>query len=259
MRVSGVRQWILSVSALGAAPEGKAFVSLRHLHLPPGRTRGALRVYGGGEVQEGSLLDHITDDCGAEGKSYNAEGGLVLVLTHEEEPTAATEPSPYAPSPTGGASQGNGTGASYASCGVRVGLEEEWGRDCREEGLHFSVGVSALRRLCTLERVTYQELVNKQKMGQAFMGGVGDITSLRTQGDAPTPKGPGAVWVCVRGWSAEEQRLCGVTTRQLACFLYDELSSSFSFIGTNEEVQLVSPTREREGLAREAAAASLLV
>lgn len=46
------------------------------------------------------------------------------MLTHEEEPTAATEPSPYAPSPTGGASQGNGTGASYASCGVRVGLEE---------------------------------------------------------------------------------------------------------------------------------------
>lgn len=49
------------------------------------------------------------------------------------------------------------------------------------------------------------------------MGGVGDITRLRTQGDAPTPKGPGAVWVCVRGWSAEEQRLCGTCVCVCIC------------------------------------------
>jgi hypothetical protein len=50
----------------------------------------------------------------------------------------------------------------------------------------------------------------------------------------------------------------GLTTAQLACFSYDEVERKFEFMGTNDEVHLVSKKREEEGLAREASLVSLL-
>ena len=50
----------------------------------------------------------------------------------------------------------------------------------------------------------------------------------------------------------------GLTTAQLACFSYDEVEQKFEFMGTNDEVHLVSRKREEEGLTREASLVSLL-
>ena len=51
----------------------------------------------------------------------------------------------------------------------------------------------------------------------------------------------------------------GVTSRQLACFKYEERSRVFEDMGTNEEVNLVSSERQQDGMAREFRLSSLLV
>jgi len=118
VRVAGVRQWLLSVSALGAAVPVKLGVALDKLHLPPAAS-ASLRIYEGTTDEAHALLDTIDYDCGAAELEVRVSGGLVLVLSHEDARAAAE-------------------GTNVTACGQRVGLEEAWGRDCRPEQLQLS-------------------------------------------------------------------------------------------------------------------------
>ena len=75
---------------------------------------------------------------------------------------------------------------------------------------------------------------------------------------------PGAVRVAADSSKPALLRACtrtlaGVKAKELACFQYDELSREFHFLGSNEEVKLVSDAKYQAGLAREVALSSLLV
>jgi hypothetical protein len=52
--------------------------------------------------------------------------------------------------------------------------------------------------------------------------------------------------------------LAGVKTRELACFRYDEVTRVFDFLGSNDEVKLVSEAKDLAARAKEAALSSLL-
>jgi len=50
----------------------------------------------------------------------------------------------------------------------------------------------------------------------------------------------------------------GVTSKELACFEYDEIARVFRYLGPNDKVHLVSSIREHDALLRESAHSSLL-
>lgn len=51
---------------------------------------------------------------------------------------------------------------------------------------------------CTLTAASWEDLVNMEQLGKAFLGGLGDLASEKS-----------GVWACVRGWDSTEQRRCG--------------------------------------------------
>lgn len=99
--------------------------------------------------------------------------------------------------------------------------------------------------------MSYEDLVDMEQIGKAFLGGLGGLSSSSLYSQY-------GVWACVRGWDAREQRRCGVTSKQLACFKYEEKSGVFDYMGPNDEVKLVSSHREQQALLRESEHASLL-
>jgi len=117
VRVAGMRQWILSVSALGASAPTKLSVKMQGVHLPP-LSGAALSIYGGASTEGHALLDVVDYDCAANELEFDASGGMVLVLSHVDSGVPL---------------------ASGTPCGQRTGLEDKWGRDCRAERVQLSV------------------------------------------------------------------------------------------------------------------------
>lgn len=119
VRLAGMHQWILSVSALGASVPMKLGLHIESLHLPP-HSSAVLRIYAGASIEADKQLEFIDYNCGANELSVYSSGGLVLSLSH--------------------LNTGAGLDAATPACGQRIGIEEEWGRDCRQERIVFSVG-----------------------------------------------------------------------------------------------------------------------
>jgi len=115
VRVEGVRQWILSVSALGAAVPKRLTLHLDSLRLPA-HSQAALRIYAGAD--DDKLLEEVDYACAAGEVDRDASSAILLELS--------------------GLNSGVGI-PSNTPCGERVGLEEEWGRDCRREHVRVRI------------------------------------------------------------------------------------------------------------------------
>ena len=115
VRLEGIRQWVLSVSALGAAVPKRLNLNLDGLLLPA-HSRAALRIYTGASEEEHALLEEVDSECAAGQVSVqNASSAMLLVLSN--------------------LNTGHDT-----LCRKRVGLKEAWERDCKREHLHVRIG-----------------------------------------------------------------------------------------------------------------------
>ena len=270
VRVAGVRQWILAVSALGTSVPRLLTLAVQDLHLPVGSSAG-LSIYANGTAEAAARVAS-PDECQVDDLTVRGTAGFVLVWS-------GLDTGPEAPT---------------TACGHRQGQEQDWGRDCRVERVQVAIrsldcsanaramaaaavgsssvsaceapgagGISGCyfdmtsgqckKPACTLKSVTYETIVRMEAKGQAFLGGLGFMSETTSD-----PVEEFGVWACVRGWNAQEQRRCDVRQKQLACFRYGEIQRAFEFVGTNDEVKFVSQEREEEGLLLEQATSSLL-
>jgi hypothetical protein len=125
VRVEGIRQWVLSVSALGAAVPKRLTLDLDALHLPA-HSRAALRIYAGASEEEHALLEEVDSECAAGQVSVHASSAMLLVLSNLNTGHDIT---------------------NNTLCGKRVGLKEAWERDCRREHLHVRIGTRGCQEI----------------------------------------------------------------------------------------------------------------
>lgn len=138
---------------------------------------------------------------------------------------------------------GSGSGSYEDPC-----AEDVWCGELPPYRIHYEGTADDGGCMVNTQRFTIKDQIRLQRVGALYQGAAGrlapaDTRLHRLMHASPSPKN---TWVCMRDWSDEDQRLCGLARGELGCFGLGT-QRNFHYGGSNGHTGLVPAEAERRG------------